>query len=184
MTQPEGFKAAGKEEKVWRLRRALYGLKQAGLSWWKELTASMTEIGFVRCKSDAGVYYFRHPKTHELVVALVYVDDVAFLGKRNSQLLKELKQKFSKKWECRDQGVMTEFLGMQISRDHQKHKIFLHQQKYLQKVLDRFSIKSRSEETPLLKGYMFKTSDKVPSNGFRTKYQQLVGSLMYLMIRS
>ena len=74
----------------------------------------MTEIGFVQCKSDAGVYYFRHPKIHELVVALVYVDDVAFLGKRNSQLLKELKQKFSKKWECHDQGVMTEFLGMQI----------------------------------------------------------------------
>ncbi|KAF7773627.1 hypothetical protein Agabi119p4_5794 [Agaricus bisporus var. burnettii] len=184
MTQPEGFTATGKGNKVWRLRRALYGLKQAGLSWWKQLTASMTEIGFVRCKSDAGVYYYRHPKTRELVVALVYVDDVAFMGKKNSQLLKELKLKFSTKWECRDQGVMTEFLGMQISRDRQNKKIFLHQQKYLQKVLDRFGIKSGSEETPLPKGYVFKTSDKVPNNGFRTKYQQLVGSLMYLMIGS
>jgi hypothetical protein len=134
--------------KVWRLRRALYGLKQAGLSWWKELTASMTEIGFIRCKSDAGVYYYRHPKTHELVITVVYVDDVAFLGKKNSKLLKELKLKFSTKWECRGQGEMTEFLGMQISRDRPHRKVFLHPQKYLQKVLDQFGIKSGSEETP------------------------------------
>jgi hypothetical protein len=47
MTQPEGFKLPGQEGKVWRLRCALYGLKQAGLSWWKELTTSMTELGFM-----------------------------------------------------------------------------------------------------------------------------------------
>jgi hypothetical protein len=46
MTQLEGFKLLGQEGKVWRLRHALYGLKQAGLSWWKELTTSMTELGF------------------------------------------------------------------------------------------------------------------------------------------
>jgi hypothetical protein len=47
MTQPEGFKLLGQEEKVGRLCHALYGLKQAGLSWWKELTTSMTELGFM-----------------------------------------------------------------------------------------------------------------------------------------
>jgi hypothetical protein len=95
----------------------LYGLKQAGLSWWKELTTSMTELGFTRCKSNASVYYFHDPKTCKLVIAVVYVDDVGFLGQKNSQLLKQLKLKFSQRWECRDQGMMNEFLGMQISRD-------------------------------------------------------------------
>jgi hypothetical protein len=73
----------------------LYGLKQAGLSWWKKLTTSMTKLGFKQCKSNASVYYFRDPKTRKLVIAVVYVDDVSFLGQKNSQLLKQLKLKFS-----------------------------------------------------------------------------------------
>jgi hypothetical protein len=184
MTQPEGFKISGKENKVWRLHQALYSLKQAGLSWWKELTASITDLGFTRCKSDAGVYFYRDPKTCELVIAVVYIDDVAFLGLKGSSLLLELKLKFSKHWECRDQGAVTEFLGMQISRDRDWKRIFLHQHKYLQKVLDRFGIKTGSEDTPLPKGFVFNPSDKVPKAEFRAKYQQLVRSLMYLMIGS
>jgi hypothetical protein len=92
MSQPEGFQIQG--NKVWRLCCALYGFKQARLSWWKELTTSMTKIGFICCKSNAGVYYYRHPKTRKLVITVAYVDDVAFLGKKNSKLLKELKLKF------------------------------------------------------------------------------------------
>jgi hypothetical protein len=130
------------------------------------------------------VYFYRHPKTRKLVIAVVYVDDVAFLGLKGSSLLLELKLKFSKCWECRDQGAVTEFLGMQISRDRDRKRIFLHQHKYLQKVLDRFGIKSGSEDTPLPKGFVFNPSDKVPQANFRAKYQQLVGSLMYLMIGS
>jgi hypothetical protein len=56
MSQPEGFQIQG--NKVWRLCCALYGFKQARLSWWKELTASMTKIGFICSKSNAGVYYY------------------------------------------------------------------------------------------------------------------------------
>ena len=48
MHQPEGFIAIarGQESKVIHLKRALYGLKQAGLAWWKELSNSMTDLGF------------------------------------------------------------------------------------------------------------------------------------------
>jgi len=63
MEQPEGFKLPGKENKVWRLRKALYGLKQAGLSWWHTMTKSMLALGFKRCKSNAGVYYYHDKKT-------------------------------------------------------------------------------------------------------------------------
>ena len=80
MEQPEGFRIPGSENKVWRLRKALYGLKQAGLSWWKVLTASMTELGFKRCHSDAGVYIYICPKTNKCIYAVVYVDNVFFMG--------------------------------------------------------------------------------------------------------
>jgi len=50
--------------------------------------------GFKRCKSNAGVYYYYNKKTKALVIAIVYVDDVCFMGTKDSLLLNELKQKF------------------------------------------------------------------------------------------
>jgi hypothetical protein len=103
MEQPEGFRLPGKGNKVWRLHKALYSLKQAGLSWWKALSTSMTKLGSKCCKSDAGIYVYIHPKTQEQIYAVVYIDDVIFMGPKGSLLLNELKQKFMKTWECRDQ---------------------------------------------------------------------------------
>jgi len=97
MEQPEGFKLPRKENKVWRLCKALYSLKQAGLSWWRTMTQSMLVLGFKRCKSNAGVYYYHDKKTKALVIAIVYVNDVCFMGTKGSLLLNELKQKFMAK---------------------------------------------------------------------------------------
>jgi hypothetical protein len=49
----------------------------------------------MQCKSNASVYYFCDLKTCELVIAVVYIDDIGFLSQKNSQLLKQLKLKFS-----------------------------------------------------------------------------------------
>jgi len=184
MEQPEGFRLPGHENKVWRLRRALYGLKQAGLAWWREMTTSMKAIGFKRCMSDAGVYHYIHPKTNELVIAIVYVDDVAFMGRRNSALLKSLKSKFTQKWECRDLGHLKEFLGMQIVRNWKERKLYINQMEYLDRVLERFQIHKKPESTPLPRGFVFLPYTGKVDPKFRQKYQQLVGSLMYLMIGS
>jgi len=54
----------------------------------------MLVLGFKRCKSNAGVYYYYNKKTKALVIAIVYVNDVCFMGTKGSLLLNELKQKF------------------------------------------------------------------------------------------
>jgi len=81
------------------------------------MTKSMLALGFKRCKSDAGIYYYYDKKTKALVIAIVYVDDVYFMSTKGFLLLNELKQKFMAKWECRDLGETTEFLDMHISCD-------------------------------------------------------------------
>jgi len=81
------------------------------------MTKLMLVLGFKRCKSDAGVYYYHNKKTKALVIAIVYVDDVCFMGTKGSLLLNELKQKFMARWECCDLGETTEFLDMHISHD-------------------------------------------------------------------
>ena len=99
MEQPEGFRVQGQEHFVLRLKRALYGLKQAGLAWWRMLRESMLELGFEGLVSDAGLFIFRNE--HSFVIAVIYVDDSLFCGP-NAELVKELKNKFMQRWECRD----------------------------------------------------------------------------------
>ena len=48
------------------------------------MTKLMLALGFKRCKSDAGIYYYHDKKTKALVIAIVYVDDVCFIGTKGS----------------------------------------------------------------------------------------------------
>ena len=181
MEQPEGFTLG--QNKVWRLRKALYGLKQAGLAWWRVMTKSLLDMGFKRSLSDAGVYYHRCPKTGSIIIALVYVDDVVFMGKK-CPFYYQMKKNFMERWECRDLGETTEFLGMTISRDRKNKRIYIDQMKYLDKVLAKFGVAARPTQTPLPAGCAFLPYKGTVDPEFRQKFQQLVGSLMYLMIGS
>ena len=57
----------------------------------------MLALGFKRYKSDASVYYYHDRKTKTLVIAIVYINDVCFIGTKGSLLLNKLKQKFMAK---------------------------------------------------------------------------------------
>jgi len=144
----------------------------------------MLALGLKQCKSNTGVYYYHDKKTRALVIAIIYVDDICFMGTRGSLLLKELKQKFMARWECCDLGETTEFLGMHISHDRKSQKIFINQYEYLKKVLAYFNVATNSTHTPLPFEFTFKPNEKQYNPKFCQKYQQLVGSLMYLMIGS
>jgi hypothetical protein len=176
MEQPEGFKAKGQERKVMRLRRAIYGLKQAALAWWKALDKSMAQLGFKRLLSDSGIFVNKDKS----LIAIVYVDDVLFLGADKNALLKA-KESFMKLWECRDLGDAQEFLRMRIK--HKDGKIYLDQTAYLQKVLQRFNMhNAKSVPTPLPEGYQPLPSQSNADPALRSKYQQVIGSLLYIML--
>jgi len=180
MEQPEGFRAPKLEHFVIRLKKALYGLKQAGLAWWRTLRDSMKELGFEGLRSDAGLFIFRNE--HGFVIAVIYVDDALFVGP-NSNLVQELKQKFMKRWECRDLGEITEFLRMRVHKD--SSKIELDQCAYLETVLERCGMQScKTAATPLPAGYMPEpvSLDTVIDPELRSRYQMVIGSLLYLML--
>ncbi|HEY4063152.1 MAG TPA: reverse transcriptase domain-containing protein, partial [Puia sp.] len=94
---------------------------------------SMEDLGFQCLNSDAGVFLYR--KKDAFCIAVVYVDDSFFTGP-DVELNQLLKEAFMKKWECRDLGELTEFLGMKIVRDGSK--IHLDQCAYLKVVLERW----------------------------------------------
>jgi len=55
------------------------------------MTKSILVLGFKKYKSNTSVYYFIDKETRELVIAIVYIDDVCFIGSNDSLLLLELK---------------------------------------------------------------------------------------------
>ena len=57
MDQPEGYIKKDQERKVCRLLKSLYRFKQSALQWNKELHKSLLDLGFIRTRSDAGVYF-------------------------------------------------------------------------------------------------------------------------------
>ena len=176
MEQPEGFKVKGQEHKVMRLKRAIYGLKQAALAWWKALDESMASLGCTRLLSDSGLFVNKDKS----IVAIVYVDDVLFMGANKKSLL-ELKQRFMKIWECRDLGNTQKFLHMCIKCNN--GKIYLDQTAYLQKVLQCFDLQNaKSVPTPLPEGYYPSISKSSPDPILHSKFQQVIESLLYIML--
>ena len=55
------------------------------------MTKSILALGFKQYKSNANIYYFIDKEIRELIIAIIYVDDVCFMGSKDSLLLLELK---------------------------------------------------------------------------------------------
>ena len=176
MEQPEGFKDPKKKHKVMRLKKAIYGLKQAALAWWRALDKSMATLNCTRLVSDSGLFVNKE----KTIVIIVYVDDVLFLG-ANKKDISSLKQRFMKIWECRDLGDTQEFLRMRIIKSNGCIKI--DQVDYLHKVLQRFNLlNAKTPPTPLPEGYQPKPNSATADPELRSKFQQVIGSLLYIMI--
>ena len=92
-----------------------------------------------------------------------------------------MKEQFMKWWECRDLGDAQEFLHICIKQ--KDGKIYLDQTDYLQKVLQRFNLQNaKTAYTPLPEGYQPLPAKSNADASLRSKFQQVIGSLLYIML--
>ena len=96
-----------------------------------------------------------------------------------------MKKLLADKFQMRDLGPAASFLGMRITRDRKKKLLTIDQQHYTEGIISRFKMdNAKPRRTPLPEGIHLQ---KAPT-GFkaeaskRTHYQQMIGSLIYLMI--
>ncbi|KAJ8492114.1 hypothetical protein OPV22_013835 [Ensete ventricosum] len=184
MEQPEGFKVKCKENLVCKLKKSLYGLKLAPRQWYKKFDSFMIENEYKRIALDHCVYIKRFGEN--FIILLLYVDDMLILGKDMSMIYR-LKKDLSEPFAMKDMRPAKQILGMQISRDRRKRKIWLSQEKYIEKVLDRFSMSNAKPVGSPLAGHFKLCSDQSPSSDEKEKMQKVpyasaVGSLMYAMV--
>ena len=112
---------------------------------------------------------------------LLYVDDM--LGKDISRI-DRLKKTLGKSFAMKDIGAAKRILGIGISRDRREKKIYLSQEQYIRKVLQRFQMENpKVVSIALATHFKLSPSNEVEkTNMSRVPYASAVGSLMYAMV--
>jgi len=186
MEQPIGFVTAGKEHLVCRLQKALYGLKQASRAWNLQFHGVLTELSFTQTYSDAGVYVYHLREGDDSLFAILYVDDITILGNSISRI-NSLKESLASRYEMTDMGEIQSYLGVNITRDHANCTMEINQTDYIQQVVERFGMRDVNPVyTPLPAGaeaHLVKYEDQASTSEIK-KYQQIIGSLLYVQIGS
>ena len=183
MEQLKGFEVPGKEEKVCRLWKAIYGLKQAGRQWHEHLHESLREFGYKKLISGDISIFFKHQDNGEgITIILVYVDDMAIFG--SFEHIQAAKDFIGSRYKYTDLGEIENFLGLHITRDRSRKTISIDQSQYIQWVLNRFKMTTaRPTYTPLPSDTVLTANpEKGADASLTSRYQQLVGSLMYAML--
>ena len=90
----------------------------------------MTENGFKHTTADPCVYVKWFGEN--FILLLLYVDDMLILGKDMS-IISKLKKELSNSFVMKVLGPAKQILGMQISRDRRAKRIWLSQERYIER---------------------------------------------------
>jgi hypothetical protein len=99
-----------------------------------------------------------------------------------------LKAQMARMFGMKDLGEAKKILGMEIHRDRKNGKLWLSQQKYVEKILMRFDMNNvKLVSIPLASHFKISSSlcpstDEENDYMSRVSYANVVGSLMYVMV--
>jgi hypothetical protein len=120
---------------VLRLHKAVYGLRIAGKRWEDDIKEMLLSLGFKPCPDDPALY------TDNRMIIMVFVDDfLAAYHKSESSYAQQIKRLLSERFEMKDCGELTQFIGIRIVRDRSKRKTWLNQAAYIEKIAARFNL--------------------------------------------
>jgi Reverse transcriptase (RNA-dependent DNA polymerase)/Integrase core domain/gag-polypeptide of LTR copia-type/GAG-pre-integrase domain len=174
MTPPPGY---CETSKVCKLRKAIYGLKQSPRAWYAKLSTFLIEHNFKKSTADCSVFIEKNDNSSTII--LVYVDDIIITG-NNNQRIKEVKEMLKGKFDIKDLGKLSYFLGIEIA--HSTKGLFLSQRKYTLDLLkETGKLGTKPATSPMETNIKLNTEDGKPLSDI-SQYQRIVGKLIYLTV--
>lgn len=175
MEQPQGF--VGDKNLVCKLEKALYGLKQSSRVWNLKLDAALKKFGCKQSQLDPCLYYMINNR--QILIITIYVDDFLIFW-NNEEMFKSFKQFLMANFKMKDLGVANYCLGIRITRNYQEGKLWLDQECYTTKVLEKYNmVNCKPVKTPLNTSCKFsENSPKIDNT--KIPYREAVGSLLFL----
>jgi ATP-binding cassette subfamily B (MDR/TAP) protein 1 len=126
------------------LEKSLYGLKQAPKEWNSMLHQYLNENGFNRNWKDYGLYW--KTEEMEIILILVYVDDVLIIGPTN--MVKEFIEKLKSTFKVKELGRVSKLLGRGFQ--YSLEETIITQKKYKESILRRLKMEDANPaSTPM-----------------------------------
>ena len=119
----------------------------------------------------------------DFLILLLYVDDMLIL-KQDTRKIVSLKKALGKSFAMKDLGPAKQILGMHIVRDRTKKVLWLSQEKYVTKILERFNMLEAKLVCSVLltncklNAKQFPRSQKEKAEMRKVPYASAIGSLM------
>ena len=115
---------------------------------------------------------------------LVHIDNIALFGTLDD--IQAFKMQITMCYKVTDVGEVSHFLRLHITHDHSKKTHTIDQMHYIQRMLTRFDMSQyHPVYTPFAVGTRLEVNPDSDSKSSLTScYQQIVGSLMYIMLGS
>ncbi|KAH9646728.1 retrovirus-related pol polyprotein from transposon RE1 [Citrus sinensis] len=177
MSQPEGFLHPQFPTHVCKLKKALYGLKQAPRAWYEKLKSSMLQWGFHTSRSDTSLF-IQHTEG-ELVVVIIYVDDILVTGS-HTRFVERIVHQLGTEYALKDLGEFNYFLGLEVTPSLEG--LHLSQTKYIGDLLRKAQmLDSKGCQTPMSSTEKL-TKDKGTPFENPSLYRSIVGSLQYVIL--
>lgn len=175
MEQPQGF--VDDKNLVCRLNKAIYGLKQSSRVWNLKLDAALKKFGCKQSKLDPCLYFMKNDG--QILLVTIYVDDFLIFW-NNEQIFKSFKDFLMTNFRMKDIGVAEYCLGIRITRNFQDGKLWLDQENYTKKVLEKYNmVDCKPVKTPLNTSCKFSESSP-PIDNTKVPYREAIGSLLFL----
>ena len=121
------------------------------------------------------------------IILVLYVDDMLILRKIMDEI-NRLKAQMARNFDMKDLGAVKQILDIEIHRDRRNGKISFSQEKYVEKILERFEMnKANCVNVPLcshFKLYSILCPSSVEEKDYMScvPYANTLGCLMYAMV--
>lgn len=174
---PEGLEIKIPQGYGLKLFKSLYGLKQSPCCWYSALSSFFSSLNFKSTAINPCVFIHSNPT--DLCIVYVLVDDLVIGG--TSSGISKFKEKIKLQFKMEDLGECKWILGMRVTRERTARTIQLHQDCYIDNMLNEFGMSDcKTASTPLPQGASeIPISSSPPSEGFN--YRQAFGLLNYLV---
>ena len=148
---------------------------ESALLWNECLHKKLVELGFTRLSDEPGVY------VNGRIIVFFYVDDIALLATRqNRGELERVRAALKETFEIYDNGDMRWSLGIRILRNRRERKLWLLQDSYITRLVNRFSCQNLHRALVPITHIPATNTSTVPSTAaMRHEYLEHIGPTTY-----
>lgn len=187
---------------VYQIWHAIYGLRQSAYEFYVLIWSILVHIGLQCCEVDYAVFYRRWTSPPHasitmpedgsdlILIVPVHVDD-GLVATNSLPLYQWFLSELNKEIEVIDQGPVQLYLGMHISRNRSKRKLWISQKAYIIELLKTWNLTDATERPVPLRQKLHdlppapaNTLPEIRDDDLTVSYQRLVGSLIYLAVMS